>query len=75
MYPVSEDFLASVRKSHVSKIKVEIYDVANGTIISTASPISGEVTIDSRRSIRRQCSLEFIDSDGTLIPNNNLSKY
>ena len=73
MYPVSEDFLASVRKSHISKIKVEIYDLANGTIISTASPVAGEVTIDSRRSIRRQCSLEFIDSDATLIPNNNLS--
>ena len=73
MYPVSDNFLASVRKSHISTVRVEIYDMANGTIISTAEPISGEVTIDSRRSIRRQCSLEFVDTDGTLVPKNNRS--
>ena len=64
MYPVSADFLASVRTSHVVKTKIEIYDKANGSLISTASPISGTVTIDSRRSIRRQCQLEFIDKIG-----------
>jgi hypothetical protein len=73
MYPVSADFLAEVRKTHIAKVKVEIYDIANGSVISTASPISGTVTIDSRRSIRRQCSLEFVDSDGTLVPQNNRS--
>jgi hypothetical protein len=73
MYPVTDTFLSSVRKSHISKVKVEIYDAATGTILSTASPISGEVTIDSRRSVRRQCSLEFADADGTLIPTNNRS--
>jgi hypothetical protein len=73
MYPVTDKFLSSVRKSHISKVKVEIYDTANGTILSTTSPISGEVTIDSRRSVRRQCTLEFVDTDGTLIPTNNIS--
>ena len=73
MYPVTDRFLSSVRKSHISKVKVEIYDAATGTILSEASPISGEVTIDSRRSIRRQCSLEFVDTDGTLVPTNNTS--
>lgn len=73
MYPVSNAFLSAVRQSHISKVKVEIYDIANNQIISTASPISGEVTIDNRRSIRRQCSLEFIDTDGTLVPVNNRS--
>jgi hypothetical protein len=73
MYPVTDTFLSSVRKSHISKIKVEIYDTANGTILSTVSPIGGEVTIDSRRSVRRQCSLEFVDTDGTLVPTNNIS--
>ena len=73
MYPVTDTFLSSVRKSHISKVKVEIYDAATGTILSTASPISGEVTIDSRRSVRRQCSLEFVDADGTLVPTNNRS--
>jgi hypothetical protein len=73
MYPVTDTFLSSVRKSHISKVKVEIYDAATGTILSEASPISGEVTIDSRRSIRRQCSLEFVDTNGTLVPTNNKS--
>lgn len=73
MYPVSENFKDTVRKSHVSKIKIEIYDMANGTILSEAQPIAGEVTIDNRRSIRRECSLEFVDKDGTLVPQNNIS--
>jgi hypothetical protein len=73
MYPVTDTFLSSVRKSHISKVKVEIYDAATGTILSTTSPISGEVTIDSRRSVRRQCSLEFVDTDGTLVPTNKTS--
>jgi len=73
MYPVSDDFKEAVRKSHSAIVKVEIYDMANGTILSTASPISGEVTIDNRRSIRRECTLEFVDTDGTLVPVNNIS--
>ena len=72
MYPVSANFLSSVRKSHVSIVKVEIYDMANNEIIATPQPVAGEVTIDSRRSIRRQCSIEFVD-DGTLVPTNNRS--
>jgi hypothetical protein len=73
MYPVSDAFLSSVRKSHISNVKIEIYDMANNEIISTAQPIAGEVTIDSRRDIRRQCSIEFVDRDGTLVPKNNRS--
>jgi len=73
MYPVSSDFKETIRKSHVTKVKVEIYDMANGTILSTAQPISGEVSIDNRRSIRRECTLEFIDKNGTLVPQNNIS--
>ena len=73
MYPVTDTFLSSVRKSHISKVRVEIYDASTGTLLSTASPISGEVTIDSRRSVRRQCSLEFVDANGTLVPTNNKS--
>lgn len=73
MYPVSDAFKSAIRKSHVTRTKIEIYDMANGSILSTASPISGEVTIDNRRSIRRECSLEFVDKDGTLVPTNNIS--
>jgi hypothetical protein len=73
MYPVSATFKETVRKSHVIKTKIEIYDTANGTILSEAQPISGSITIDNRRSVRRMCTLEFIDKDGTLVPTNNRS--
>jgi len=73
MYPVSTLFKETVIKSHVTKTKIEIYDMKNNSIISTASPISGEVTIDNRRSVRRECTLEFVDTDGTLVPTNNIS--
>ena len=73
MYPVSDEFKTLIRKSHVTKVKVEIYDIANGTILSEAQPINGEITIDSRRSTRRQCSIEFVDTDGSLVPTNKIS--
>jgi hypothetical protein len=73
MYPVSDNFLSSIRRSHVVKSKIEIYDVNNGTIISEAQPVSGEVTIDNRRTVRRMCNLEFVDVDGSLVPSNNRS--
>jgi hypothetical protein len=73
MYPVSNAFLAAVRQSHVSMVRVEIYDIANDKVISTVSPIEGEVTIDNRRTIRRQCSLTFVDAFGDLVPKNNRS--
>lgn len=73
MYPVTDEFKSEVRKSHVSKVKVEIYDMANNTILATPQPIAGEISIDNRRSIRRMCSLEFIDTDGTLVPRNKIS--
>lgn len=73
MYAVSDSFKEAVKKSHVTIVKVEVFDVSNGSIISTAQPISGSVSIDSRRSVRRECSLEFVDTDGTLVPQNNRS--
>jgi hypothetical protein len=73
MYPVSETFKETIRKSHGTTTKIEIYDMKNDTIISTAQPIAGEVTIDNRRAVRRECTLEFIDKDGTLVPTNNIS--
>jgi len=73
VYPVSADFLSKVRSSHISIVKVEIYDVANGNLLKTIQPVEGEVSIDARRAIRRQCSLTFVDTDATLIPTNKIS--
>ena len=68
MYPVTDKFLTEVRDSHVSAVKVEIYDISNGKIIATPNPIGGSVVIDNRRQVRRTFSLDLVDVDGTLIP-------
>jgi hypothetical protein len=73
MYAVSDRFLTAVRQSHVSSIKVEIYNAGTQQLLSIPKVIGGEVTIDSRRDIRRQCKLEFVDTDGTLLPTNKIS--
>lgn len=73
MFPVSDNFLSAIRKSHVAKVKVEVYDMANGKLLKTIQPIAGDVSIDSRRAIRRQCNLTFVDTDSTLIPTNKIS--
>lgn len=70
MYPVSDKFLAAFRKSHVMKTKVDIYDVANGKLIASPKVLDGSVTIDNRRAVRRQCTADFVDTDGTLVPTN-----
>ena len=70
MYPVSAEFLSKIRTTHVAPVSVEVWDTRINAQIATLQPIGGEVTVDSRRAIRRQCSLEFVDEDGTLTPAN-----
>lgn len=70
MYPVSAEFLSKIRTTHVAPVRVEVWDTRNDRQIAELQPISGEVTVDSRRAIRRQCSMQFVDIDGTLTPAN-----
>lgn len=70
MYPVSDAFLSAVRRSHIAVTKVDIYDVANGKLIATPQVVGGEVTIDNRRAVRRQCTVELVDNDGSWVPVN-----
>lgn len=70
MYPVSDAFLSAVRRSHIAVTKVDIYDVANGKLIATPQVVGGEVTIDNRRAVRRQCTVELVDNDGSWVPTN-----
>lgn len=73
MYPVSSAFLSKIRTTHVAPIRVELWDTVNNEQIATLQPNSGTITVDSRRAIRRQCSLTFVDYDGTLTPENSKS--
>jgi hypothetical protein len=68
MYPVSSAFLAKIRTTHIAPVRVELWDTVNNDQIAELQPLSGTVTVDSRRAIRRQCSLQFVDDDGTLTP-------
>jgi hypothetical protein len=73
MYPVSARFLSAVQKSHVMKTRVDIYDVGNNEIIASPQVIGGDVTIDNRRMVRRQCTIDLVDNDGTWVPRNSRS--
>lgn len=66
MWPVSEAFRAAVRRSHTVVVTAEAwFDDAR---IATVYPVSGSVSVDSRRAVRRTVSLTFVDEDGTLVP-------
>ena len=60
---VTQDVVAV---SHSVTSRVEVW---SGTdYISTVYPVSGSVTVDARRAIRRTCSLTLVDYDGTITP-------
>ena len=67
---------AAVRRSHVATFRCELW--SGTTKIANLYPISGSVTVDARRDVRRSCSLSFVDFDGSLTPsatNLNLAPY
>lgn len=66
MWPVSDTFLSSVRASHTVVVSVEVW--YDGAKVATLTPVSGAVSIDSRRAVRRTLSLSLVDEDGTLVP-------
>lgn len=67
MYPVSARFLAAVRQSHRIAARLDVTD-ATGSVLATISATAGNVSIDSRRNVRRDCSFTVPDITGTLVP-------
>lgn len=55
-----------VRQSHRVTTRCELWNEAG--YLATLYPVSGSVTVDARRDIRRACSIELVDEDGTLTP-------
>lgn len=60
---VTQDIVSA---SHTATSRVEVW--AGTEYLTTVYPVDGSVTIDARRSIRRTCSLTFVDYDGSLVP-------
>lgn len=66
MYPVSSAFLERIRYSHQAPIRVEVWDPYEKLI--ELPVIEGSVNVDSRRDVRRICSIRVVDYTGTLTP-------
>ena len=56
-----------VRNSHRVTLRAELWNASSK--LRDLYPNSGSVTIDARREVRRSCTLEIVDEDGTLTPN------
>lgn len=67
MYPVTDRFLAAVRQSGTLATRLDITDPA-GLVLGTVTPSGGDVSIDSRRQVRRECSFTVPDITGLLVP-------
>lgn len=67
MYVVTQAFLDAVRQSHTVATRLDITDVA-GNVLATVAASGGDVTIDSRRTVRRECTFTVPDITGTLVP-------
>lgn len=66
MWPVTDRFRAEVRRSHRVVSKVEAW--IGEDFVTTLYPTAGNVSIDSRRAVRRTCAITVQDPDGTLTP-------
>lgn len=66
MISTSAAFQAAVQQSHTVVSRVEVY--RNGVLQGELYPVAGSVQVDARRAVRRTCSLQFVDYDGTLTP-------
>jgi hypothetical protein len=66
-YPVSAEFLAAMKRSHSLALRAELLDNA-GNVQRTFDVLSGSVTADAGRSVRRTCDAALADPDGALTP-------
>ena len=68
-YAVSSSFRPALIKDHVDTSVATVIDVNGGTL-ATLQVISGNVTVDIDRSVRREAGdITLVDPDGTLTPN------
>ena len=68
MYPISDAAAYALTTSHTAPVVVSLWNASLGPEPIVLYPVDGEVTVDSRRAIRRQLSMTLID-DGTVYDN------
>src|SRR5574337_1460611 len=71
MQPVTADFLAEVSKSHTIVSYVDVISPTGETFRLDA--IGGKVDVDKTADIRRRCTVDCVDRDGTLTPKSTQS--
>ena len=57
-WPVSEDFKSALRQGHVAISKAERLD-SNGQVAEELDILSGSVSVDRNRKVRRTCDIEI----------------
>lgn len=63
MFPVSQAFKNAVRQAHVVTIRAEVWRPTDEVKLLDLEVLGGQVDIDSRRSVRRTCSLTVAAPD------------
>ncbi len=67
-YPVSTEFRNALRYGHKVATLAQVCTV-DGDVLATLEPLSGAVTVDVDRLVRREAGdLQLVDSTGTLTP-------
>lgn len=66
MWPVSTDFATAIRTDHRAVIDVQVW--FDGEQIGTLNPLTGQVSVDRNRDIRRTLNCSAVDTDRTLVP-------
>jgi len=68
MFLSSQRFEDHIKTTHEVRILCEIVNTTGTVVATTFNVISGSVTVDDTRAIRRQCYLTVQDPTGRLIP-------
>jgi len=66
MYPRSAAFDAAVIDSHVIATKCEVY--SGGSLVQELLISDGNINVEYQSNIRRRCTIDLMDYDGTLTP-------
>lgn len=68
MLPSSSRFANSIVYGHDVVTRCDIVDKTSSFVVKSLDIVSGNVTVDGGRKIRRQCSLNLQDPTGELVP-------
>jgi len=69
MFVSSNRFDRDIRNSHDVAARCDVIDPSGTNIVAQLDIVSGNVSADASRKIRRQCSLTMQDPTGALVPN------